>query len=192
MPEEYVSLKSLAAQLGLDRSNARKYVLRLGIRPHKRRTPDSRGQLTLAVSASEAELVLKTRRDQGFLGSKPVSNEVGVFYVMQLVPELDPRRIKLGYADDIKSRLAQHRTSAPTAVLVRQWPCKRSWEETAIDCLSACSCKLILSEVFECENLDALLQRGDDLFALLPAPQATPPLSVSSPLGAGSAPKQGR
>src|SRR5690348_7305387 len=68
-PKEYISLKSLAPKLGLDRSNARKYVLRLGIKPHRRRTPDSRGQLMLAVSMSEAERILKTRQEQGFLAS---------------------------------------------------------------------------------------------------------------------------
>jgi hypothetical protein len=39
--EEFVSLKQLAGELGLDRSNTRKYVLKSGVRPHKRRTPDS-------------------------------------------------------------------------------------------------------------------------------------------------------
>src|SRR5205823_3278953 len=98
-PKEYISVKSLAPKLGLDRSNARKYILRLRIEPHKRRTPDSRGQLTLAVSPAEAERILTTRQEQGFLASKPISNELGVFYVVQLIPELDPRRIKLGFTD---------------------------------------------------------------------------------------------
>jgi hypothetical protein len=52
--EEFVSLKQLAIELGLDRSNARKYVLKNGIRPHKRRTPDSGGQQTLALTVEEA------------------------------------------------------------------------------------------------------------------------------------------
>jgi hypothetical protein len=34
--EEFVSLKQLAGELGLDRSNTRKYVLKSGVRPHKR------------------------------------------------------------------------------------------------------------------------------------------------------------
>jgi hypothetical protein len=33
---------------------------------------------------------------------------------IMLVPELDPRRIKLGYADELSYRLSQHRTAAPT------------------------------------------------------------------------------
>src|SRR5947199_6661713 len=98
MAEEYVSLKQLARELGLDRSNTRKYVLKHGIRPHKRRTPDSASQLTLALTVEEAELIRAKRREEGFLGaSKPVSKDVGVFYVIRLIPEFDPRRIKLGF-----------------------------------------------------------------------------------------------
>src|SRR5262249_19074644 len=109
MTEDYVSLKHLASELGLDRSNTRKYVLRHGVRPHKRRTQDSANQLTLAVTVGEAEFIREKRREEGFLGTpKAVSKEVGVFYVIRLVPELDLRRVKLGFADEVNSRLAQH------------------------------------------------------------------------------------
>jgi hypothetical protein len=44
---EFVSIKELAVRLGMDRSHARRYILKLGYAFHKRRTPDSGGQLTL-------------------------------------------------------------------------------------------------------------------------------------------------
>ena len=117
MAEDFVSLKQLATELGMDRSHARRYVLRLGFTPHKRRTADSQNQLTLAVTIPEAEVIRNKRREAGFFEStKPVVSEVGVFYVIRLVPELEPRRLKLGFADDLPSRLGQHRTAAPTAV----------------------------------------------------------------------------
>ena len=52
---EYVSLKQLAETLGMDRSHARRFVLRLGYKPVKRRTAESGNQLALAVTAKEAE-----------------------------------------------------------------------------------------------------------------------------------------
>ena len=95
--EEFVSLKELAETIGLDRSNTRKYVLKLGIHPHKRRTPDSRNQLTLAVTNDEADRIVNERETKGFTSSaKIVESETGVFYVIHLVPELDSKRIKLG------------------------------------------------------------------------------------------------
>jgi len=57
MPEEFVSLKQLAAEVGMNRSHARRYVLALGLTPTKRRTADSGNQLTLTLTASEAEYV---------------------------------------------------------------------------------------------------------------------------------------
>lgn len=182
MPTDYVSLKQLSGELDMDRSHARRYVLRHGIQPHKRRTPDSQNQLTLAVTVQEAEAIKAKRREEGFLdGARPVSKEVGVFYVIRLVPELDPKRIKLGYADDLSSRLSQHRTAAPTATVLKSWACKRVWEATVIDCLTANGCRLILNEVFECDSIDELLARGDALFNLLGDPAVRAPLSGVSP-----------
>ncbi len=182
MAEEFVSLKHLAEELGMDRSHARRYVLRLGIKPHKRRTPDSQNQLTLAVDQHEANLIREKRREEGFIGSsKPVSKDVGEFYIIRLVPELDARRIKLGFADDLASRLSQHRTAAPTAQVVRSWPCKRSWEGTVMDCLTGEHCRLILNEVFECEDVDALVALANQLFELLPDPSNKMQLADASP-----------
>jgi hypothetical protein len=110
-----------------------------------------------------------------------VELENGCFYVIQLVPELDPRRIKLGFAIDLADRLSQHRTAAPTAKVLKSWPCKRAWELTAMDCLSLTHCRHILNEVFECDDLDELLKKGEDFFALLPDPGKKKELSEHSP-----------
>ena len=182
MSNEFVSIKQLAEELGMDRSHARRYVLKLGLEPQKRRTADSGSQLTLTLTDDEAQLVRNKRGEQGFLDSaKPVSSDAGVFYVIQLVPELDPHRIKLGFADDAATRLNQHRTSAPTAQLLKTWSCRRAWETTVMDCLTATSCQLILNEVFECEDLDKLLECGDAIFELLPDPNSRSALSDASP-----------
>ena len=182
MTNNFVSLKHLAEELGMDRSHARRYVLRLGIKPHKRRTMDSHNQLTLAVSRDEAEIIRQNRHKEGFVGtSKRVAKDVGEFYLLRLVPELDPRRIKMGYADDLASRLCQHRTAAPTAEVVASWPCKRAWENTVMDCLAGSNCRLILNEVFECDDVNLLVALADQLFQLLPDPTQRTTLACASP-----------
>lgn len=188
MPSDnFVSIKELAGRLGMDRSHARRYVLRLGYTPHKRRTSDSGGQLTLCVTSDEANEICSQRKYQGFEASTVVAApEIGVFYVIQLVPELDPRRLKLGFAEGIDQRLSQHRTAAPTARVLRAWPCKRSWEQTAIDSLTRADCRLILNEVYECENPTPLLERGEAFFSMLPKPGDRAPLAESSPLNPAS------
>jgi hypothetical protein len=157
-------------------------VLNLGITPAKRRTPDSGGQLTLTVSSSEAALIRRTRTEQGFSGThSPIENEVGFFYFIQLVPELEPRRIKLGFADNVANRLQQHRTSAPTAKVLKYWPCRRTWERTAIDAVAAAGGALILNEVFEFQDVEAAIQRADQFFSLLPKPSTRNDVAEHSP-----------
>jgi len=139
--------------------------------------------LTLCVTSAEAKEIAAQRAEKGFIGSTVVpDSDVGVFYVIQLVPDLEPKRLKLGFAVSLEQRLAQHRTAAPTARVLRAWPCKRSWELTAIDALTCQGCWLILNEVFECDEPDALVKRGDAFFNMLPAPGVRVPLASASPL----------
>ncbi len=180
--DRFVSLKDLAERLGMDRSHARRYILKLGYSFVRRRTPQSSNQLVLTVSEDEADAILERRKQEGFLGgAQPVSTERGYFYAIQLVPEFHPGRLKLGFAGDVNDRLAQHRTAAPTARLLKKWPCKQSWERTAIDSLTAAACRLVANEVFECEDVDGLLQRGDAFFSLMPDPTDRIPLADTSP-----------
>jgi hypothetical protein len=183
--DDYVSIKELASRLGMDRSHVRRYVMKLGYSFHKRRTPDSGSQLTLCVTSAEADAIASQRADKGFTASTVVAvSDVGVFYVIQLVPDLDQKRLKLGFAESLEQRLSQHRTAAPTARVLRAWPCKRPWELTAIDALTREGCRLILNEVFECDDPDTLVKRGDVFFSMLPAPDIRAPLASASPLNA--------
>jgi hypothetical protein len=177
-----VTLRELAEKMGMDKSHARRYILRQGITPQKHRSAESGNQLVLTVSIEQAEHLLAGRTDKGFgFPPKAVHADSGVFYVIQLVPELDPRRIKLGFAEDVNVRLAAHRTAAPTAELIQSWPCHRSWEKTAIDCLTRADCRLIRNEVFECEDIEGLIAQGEAWFALMPFPDIKIPLSSALP-----------
>ena len=168
--EEFVLVKDLAEILDLDRSSARKYVLRLGIKPHRRRTPSTQHQSALAVTKEEAKKIINVREAQGSIkvSADIIDPEIGLFYIVQLVPELNKKRIKLGFTDDLKRRLAQHRIVAPTAIILKSWPCKRVWKLPVIDSIVSVKCKDLSNEVFECDSIKALLRRGDKFFALLP------------------------
>jgi len=165
---QYVTLKKLAQEFGMDKGNLRKYVRRMGFDPVKIRTAESRRQLTSALTESDAEAVRELRESQGFITTVPISDGDGSFYVAQIVPDLDPSRIKLGFARDADARLRAHKTSAPTARLLKVWPCKRVWERAAIDCAASHSCAPISNEVFSCQDLESLLGACDDFFGLMP------------------------
>lgn len=166
--QEYVSLKQLAREWGIDSSNARKYVLAQGFSFLKRRTASSHGQLANVLSKEDAETITAIREEQGFTGKIVMGNGEGWFYIIQLIPELGPLRVKLGFASNVQNRLQAHRTAAPTAQLVKAWPCKRVWERAVMDSVTREGCELIANEVFECDDLIMLQNRGDEFFALMP------------------------
>lgn len=167
--ESYVTLKHLALELGLDRSNMRKYVLQHGFVPVRVRTSTSRGQKTLALTNDDAQAVRNLRESQGFAkNSRPVSNGDGYFYIVQPDPELAPHRVKLGFTTEVSLRLNTYRTIAPAVRVVKAWPCKSSWELTAITSITREGCRKVGEEVYECDNLTSLIERGDEFFTLMP------------------------
>jgi hypothetical protein len=97
------------------------------------------------------------------------------------VPEALPNRVKIGYADNVDQRLNEHHTAAPTAKLLKAWPCKRSWDYAAMDCITREECKLVLNEVYE-GDIEHFLARGDAFFELMPNPNTEKELSENSPL----------
>lgn len=138
----------------------------------ERKAPDSPGTSS-GVSSDDDSVEAKYDR-------------YGFFYLIQLIPEVIPERVKIGFSDDPEKRLAAHKTSAPTAKLLRTWPCKRSWDYAAMDSITRTECKLVLNEVYE-GDLEGFVARGDTFFGLMPDPDAERELSPHSPLFEASA-----
>jgi hypothetical protein len=51
-----------------------------------------------------------------------------------------------------------------------------------MDSVTRLDCRLILNEVFECDDPEALVERGNAFFSLLPQPGMRTPLAENSPL----------
>jgi hypothetical protein len=95
------------------------------------------------------------------------SNIKGVFYLIQLEPEHDPGRFKLGFATNIEERMRSHKTAAPFSKVLKTWPCKLLWEKTAINCATQ-GCEQLHTEVFRSESVKEVQVRCDKFFALMP------------------------
>lgn len=63
----------------------------------------------------------------------PVEGSQGYFYVIQLIPEHTPFRLKVGWTTDLRKRLSQIRTICPKAVLLHWWECQKPDEQNVID-----------------------------------------------------------
>lgn len=111
----------------------------------------------------------------------PTDDRFGVFYLIQLVPEVLPNLVKIGFADNVDRRLNEHKTAAPTAKIVKSWPCKRSWDYAAMASITREGCKLVLNEVFE-GDVQGFVEHGDQFFPVMPTPDSERELSEHSPL----------
>lgn len=149
----------------MDKSALRKKALRMECTLVRVLTSDARGQRSLALTLDDADRI----REASAVGPSVASDPEGwgYFYAIQVVPDLDPARVKFGFARDVGARLRQHQTAAPTASVLCVWTCRERWELTAIDALSV-GCSLLRSEVFVVPDLMEMQERGNSFFELLP------------------------
>lgn len=176
---EYYTTKDIASAVGLDPSSARKALRSCQIFPvRKKANEQSKGQRCDVYSQEQFDEFVRFRADQGYDAERfdrGPRSESGYFYVIALIPEYNPARLKFGFATSISDRLSAHRTAAPTAVLLRSWPARRHWELPAIECATRDGAKRIGLESFDVENVQDTLNRIDELFSLLPSCQTFTP-----------------
>ncbi len=173
MNDEWISVKDAAAELGKSKQHLFKILKRLGIESVKSKSPDSHGQKIAYISNQDYQLLRE------HLDSPAVSDSAselspsahGYFYLIQLEPNHDPGRFKVGFATSVEERLRSHRTAAPLSELVKAWPCKLLWEKTAIDAVTV-GCERLYTEVFRTDSLQQVETRCQDFFDLMPSLEA--------------------
>lgn len=181
---EMLSLAEIAKRLNLEVTSVRRRIARegdaLGIK-----TIRGKGD-KIFLSSEDAETLIasyEARRGpiQGTAIEVVPFDRYGYFYIIQLIPEALPNRVKIGFADNVERRLTEHHTAAPTAKVLKAWPCKRSWDYAAMDSITKNACKLVLNEVYE-GDINGFIERGDSFFAVMPNPDNEKELSEYSPL----------
>lgn len=170
MSDELISISDVARQCGKRRQSVFKILKRLRIEPEKRRSPEKHGQVSSYITKAEFDVVkgeLAAERESSAAPEDMLATEYGVFYLVQLEPEHDPGRFKVGFASNIEERMRSHRCAAPFAKVVKTWPCRSLWEKTAIDCVCD-GCQRIHTEVFRTDAIDQVLEKCDEFFSLMP------------------------
>jgi hypothetical protein len=94
-------------------------------------------------------------------GEKPDDKPLGSFYLILPIPHETKSRIKLGFASHLEQRLKDFLTICPEAYVVDAWPCRQSWEQTAIQSATRVDCYCVEGEVFNCYNTDRDCLAGD-------------------------------
>lgn len=168
MSDELISVIDVAKNLNRQKQHVFKVMRRLGIKTVKEKSSNARGQKIAFITLEDFDRVKSyfVETEDGLPES--VQSEIGgVFYLIQLEPEHDPERFKLGFATNIEERLRSHRTAAPFSRLLKTWPCKLLWEKTAIDCATQ-GCDRIHTEVFRAKSIAEVQSKCDEFFALMP------------------------
>lgn len=177
MGNELISVIDVANHHGKQKQTIFKILKRLGIETSKLRNSSSKNQLVAYITQDDFRRVsdellliagrLESKQSDGEETDDFISAEEGVFYLIQLEPEIDPGRFKVGFAASMSDRLRALRCSAPFASIVKTWPCRRFWEKTAIDCVLA-ECERLHTEVFRATSLDAVVAKCERFFAVMP------------------------
>ena len=149
-----------------------KIIKRHNINTIKQKSSAHRGQLISYITSKDFDLIAELQKTsathkQDSTGAKSTQADHGVFYLIQLEPEHDPGRFKLGFASNMPERLRAHRCSAPFASIVETWPCHALWERTAIDCVTQ-ECEKVHTEVFRSKDIESIKSKCIQFFSLMP------------------------
>ena len=187
---EMMSIVEIAKRLRLNSSSVRRMIARdsealnltlLRGKADKLLLPKDDAERLIASYEARRGAVVVAENDDAAVKY----DRYGFFYLIQLVPEALPNRVKIGFADNVEKRLAEHRTAALTAKILKTWPCKRSWDYAAMDSITGSGCKLVLNEVYE-GDVQGFIERADAFFAIMPNPDSERELSEHSPLYEGA------
>lgn len=169
MSGETISVIDVAKSLGKHKAHIFKVLARLGIETVKEKSSTAKGQKIAYITTDEYDRIKEyfaaSEDDSEAPANQP--DVGGVFYLIQLEPEHDPGRFKLGFATNIEERLRSHKTAAPFSKVLKSWPCKLLWEKTAIECASQ-GCVRLHTEVFRTESIDEVRSRCEQFFKLMP------------------------
>jgi len=184
--ENFVTFQESADENGVGIDTVRRNAKRLDLEITRRKTPRSKGSLVNCLSRGDADTLKaffdsKSNYENDSSSTEITVQRFGYFYLIQLVPEVLPNRIKIGYTDNLEQRLSEHRTAAPTCKLIKSWECKRSWDQAVMDSITREDCEHVLNEVYE-GDIDRFIQRGNDFFSHMPLSTNEINISEHSPL----------
>lgn len=181
---DFMTFREIAGRIGVDVTTVRRTVSRLGLTVRKEKTPTSKGSTVHCLRVDDANELFThfENRDKADNNSDSSSlDRFGYFYIIQLIPEVLPNRVKLGYTDNLETRLCEHQTAAPTAAYLGHWRCKRSWDHAAMGSITREGCRVVMNEVYE-GGIEGFLSRAEEFFSIMPQNSDKPELSEHSPL----------
>lgn len=179
MQESY-RLTEAAEQLGVSMKTLREWMGKLSIVPHRvpgdgRERRLTSAQMNILATAEKYNPMGRPGpiADLTDIATAKSSNRdalYGWFYLVVVVPNTSLDWVKLGFTTNTKQRLTSYHTIVPTAEMIATWPCLMTWERAAMASATREGCEYAGGEVFVCHDIQALKERIDAFFAVMPKP----------------------
>lgn len=155
---EKISTNELGAELGVAGSQLRKICKKIGVNVIY---ANGQSNGVSFVSADDAALLRKRYSNSKFIVEKAPRVQ-GVYAV--IVPSFTgASRLKIGWSDDIESRMATYRTIAPELKVLRVWQTGFKWAESMVLEIAKRNSTQVFHELFE-GNEDAVMAAIDVAF----------------------------
>lgn len=172
MNDDLISVLDAAKKLRIHKQTLFRWIQKHGIRTIKQKHSDHKGQAICYITNTDFDLIIKhhpmnQNEEQSTEATSSKTIDHGVFYLIQLEPDHDPGRFKLGFTSSMPERLSDHRCSAPYAVTLDTWPCHALWKKTVIDCVTQ-GCEKLHTEVFRTDDIKKIMEKCDKFFSLMP------------------------
>ena len=84
---------------------------------------------------------------------------VGELYVLQIVPDVDPRLVRIGYSGAVDSIVAEAREDHRTARLVGSWPIRETWLPAVIDSITRNGFRQTAPGMYRVPRIETLVER---------------------------------
>lgn len=168
---EYVTIKNLASELSMDRSHALKLVKAMNLVITQVRNPESGMQAMSAISRRDADMVIETRKANGFslTANQVIANQSNFLYVVAVDPEMRPGRVKVGKSMSVDNRIDSYRTICPQLEVIRTWSAPESCEGYLIALADAIGTRRGI-ELFDMNDmLGDFLSIADQAFSVIDA-----------------------
>jgi len=171
MLNESISVLDAAKKMGIHKSSLFKILKRFNIVTFKEKSSKHSGQAIAYITNNDFNFVIQNYTKKDIQNDKIISKTIGigVFYLIQLEPDYDKGRFKLGFTSNIAERLRDHRCSAPYVDLINSWDCHSLWEKTAIDCVTQ-NCEKLHTEVFRTNDIAEVEKKCTEFFKIMPNP----------------------